>query len=72
MRIRLASSAPLDAPRPRTRKNVNPSRIIVSTFALAILLGTALLSLPAAAAGGAALSWLDALFLATSAVCVTA
>jgi len=71
MRIRLASSAPLDAPRPRTRKNVNPSRIIVSTFALAILLGTALLSLPAAAAGGAALSWLDALFLATSAVCVT-
>jgi trk system potassium uptake protein TrkH len=44
--------------------------ILAGSFAVAILLGTLLLSLPFAQAGGP-LSPLDALFTATSAVCVT-
>jgi len=45
--------------------------MVLAAFLIAIGVGTLLLALPQARAEGAALSWLDALFMATSAVCVT-
>ncbi|PIR25061.1 MAG: Trk family potassium uptake protein [Deltaproteobacteria bacterium CG11_big_fil_rev_8_21_14_0_20_42_23] len=48
-----------------------PARILAVSFFLAILVGTLLLLLPLASATGEPLSILDALFTATSAVCVT-
>ncbi|WP_455500242.1 TrkH family potassium uptake protein [Gemmiger sp.] len=52
-------------------KTQPPARIIATGFALLILLGAALLSLPFAVYPGVRLTPLDALFTATSAVCVT-
>jgi trk system potassium uptake protein len=49
----------------------HPGRIIAGGFATAIAVGTALLSTPLAAAGPERASLEDALFTATSAVCVT-
>lgn len=48
-----------------------PARIIALGFALAILLGAALLKLPISVRDTASVSWTDALFTSTSAVCVT-
>lgn len=50
---------------------LTPYQILVLGFAGLILGGTLLLMLPAAAASGKGLSFIDALFTATSAVCVT-
>ncbi|KAF0094842.1 MAG: H(+)-transporting two-sector ATPase [Puniceicoccaceae bacterium 5H] len=50
-------------------RRLNPGTILFSTFLLLILFGTLLLKLPNATTG--AISWLDALFTSTSAVCVT-
>ena len=55
----------------RFLKNQPPARIIAVGFALLILLGAALLMLPFAVHPGAHVDPLDALFTATSAVCVT-
>ena len=52
-------------------KKQPPARIIALGFALAILLGAALLKLPVSVRDGATVSWTDALFTSTSAVCVT-
>jgi len=49
----------------------NPSRLLVLGFATLIFLGTVLLMLPAATENGKGLPFLDALFTATSATCVT-
>lgn len=49
----------------------HPPRIILSSFAVIILFGTILLSLPQASAAGTSLPLVDALFTATSATCVT-
>lgn len=49
----------------------SPPRILVSGFALIILLGALLLSMPFASANGERLPFIDALFTATSATCVT-
>lgn len=49
----------------------HPAQVIVLGFALAIAAGTGLLMLPVAKAGDGAASLLEALFTATSAVCVT-
>lgn len=48
----------------------NPTRLLVSGFAVAILAGGVLLALPVSASG-TRIGFLDALFTATSAVCVT-
>lgn len=48
-----------------------PARVLVLGFASVILLGTMLLMLPEATVDGLGLSFLNALFTATSAVCVT-
>jgi trk system potassium uptake protein TrkH len=49
----------------------NPPRLIVVSFAALVLIGTVLLTFPAAAAGPRPIAPLDALFTATSAACVT-
>ncbi len=49
----------------------NPGRVIAGAFALAVAVGTALLSLPIATPGPERPPFLDAVFTATSAVCVT-
>jgi trk system potassium uptake protein TrkH len=49
----------------------NPIRMIALGFAAVILLGALLLTLPVANRDGASLAFLDALFTATSATCVT-
>lgn len=51
--------------------NLSPPRILVLGFAGIILLGTLLLMLPASSQSGESLAFIDALFTATSAVCVT-
>ncbi|MFO7546254.1 MAG: TrkH family potassium uptake protein [Trueperaceae bacterium] len=60
-----------DPSHPFRRRPASPARLIAGSFAVAILVGTVLLALPAAHAPGVEVSLLDALFTATSAVCVT-
>lgn len=52
-------------------KSLSSTRIIVFSFALIILTGTFLLTLPSASRSGESIRLLDALFTATSATCVT-
>lgn len=49
----------------------SPARVVASSFALALLVGTALLLVPAATQSGVGAGVLPALFTATSAVCLT-
>jgi potassium uptake TrkH family protein len=49
----------------------HPGRIIAAAFAVAVLVGTVLLSLPVATGAGHRPHVIDALFTATSAVCIT-
>jgi trk system potassium uptake protein TrkH len=56
----------------RTRRHgLLPSQLIVLSFAAAIAAGTLVLRLPIAHSPEANIGWLEALFTATSAVCVT-
>ncbi|GIP39355.1 K+ transporter Trk [Paenibacillus sp. J31TS4] len=50
---------------------LTPPRVLAGGFALIIAIGTLLLSLPAATASGVRMPFVDALFTATSATCVT-
>ncbi|GGJ02888.1 TrkH family potassium uptake protein [Paenibacillus hunanensis] len=50
---------------------VHPTRLIPMGFAILIAIGTVLLMLPISGAHGHSVGWLNALFMATSAVCVT-
>src|SRR5690625_5109036 len=52
------------------RNNMSPPQIIIIIFILLITVGSVLLALPASSADGESIGWLDALFTATSAVCV--
>lgn len=54
-----------------SRLRLHPAQAVASGFAVAILAGTALLLTPVAKAGPGAASPVEALFTATSAVCVT-
>lgn len=54
-----------------SRTLANPGVLFPASFVTLILLGTVLLKTPMAVAPGSELSWLDALFTMTSAVCVT-
>ena len=49
--------------------SIHPALIFILSFILVILVGTVLLMLPNATVGG--ITWIDALFTSTSAVCVT-
>lgn len=57
--------------RKELRKSFSTSRIIILGFLLVILAGSLLLMLPASTRGAGGASFWDALFTATSAVCVT-
>lgn len=50
-------------------KRTNPSLILAGSFLVIILIGTGMLILPRSTVAG--ISWIDALFVSTSAVCVT-
>ena len=52
-------------------KPLSATKIIAAAFAVIILLGTALLMLPASSRSGSSCGFLPALFTATSATCVT-
>lgn len=52
-------------------KNIEPPKIIGLGFLIVILMGAVLLSLPVSSAAGETTNFLDALFTATSATCVT-
>lgn len=58
-------------PRPFRTRTPRPPQAVLGGFLTAIAVGTLLLALPAAHAPGVTLSLSDALFMATSAVCVT-
>jgi len=64
------AATPATAPRSRRRRST-PAQLIALSFAIAIAVGTVLLALPVAHAPGHHIGPLDALFTATSAVCVT-
>ena len=51
--------------------SLSTTQIIMLSFLIVILVGSLLLSLPISAANGEAVSYLDALFTATTATCVT-
>lgn len=50
-------------------RRTNPSLILAVSFLIIILIGTGLLMLPRSTVAG--ISWVDSLFISTSAVCVT-
>lgn len=52
-------------------RRTNPSLILAASFLVIILIGAGLLMLPRCTVDGVTLSWVDALFTSTSAVCVT-
>ncbi len=52
-------------------KKISPARMIALGFALVILLGSLLLSLPCSVRSGVELDYIDVLYTSTSAVCVT-
>jgi Trk-type K+ transport system membrane component len=54
-----------------TAIDIRPGWLFMGSFLLIIAIGACLLKLPRAVVAGADLSWLDALFTSTSAVCVT-
>ncbi len=56
---------------PKSKKHLNPTRMIALGFALIILAGACLLHLPISAKSGEWTPWLTCLFTATSATCVT-
>jgi trk system potassium uptake protein TrkH len=53
------------------RLGLSPAQLILLTFGGLILIGTLLLMIPVSTKGDKALSFVDALFMATSAICVT-
>ncbi|MFY4776438.1 TrkH family potassium uptake protein [Metabacillus sp. RGM 3146] len=55
----------------KNKFSLTPPKILVLGFAMIILLGSGLLCLPIATQDGEGLNWLNALFTATSATCVT-
>lgn len=52
-------------------KRLTPAQIITLGFALLILIGSILLSLPISVQDGVEMKYIDALYTSTSAVCVT-
>ena len=54
-----------------SRLSLHPTQVLALGFLGVILLGTLVLMLPVATVDKQGLHWLDALFTATSAVCVT-
>ena len=57
--------------KPKSKQSLQPNHILLIGFLAIILIGSLLLSLPLAQNQNVSLSYLDALFISTSAVCVT-
>ena len=57
--------------RARRRFRLHPAQVVVGGFGITIAIGTGLLMLPVAKVGPGGASFIEALFTATSAVCVT-
>lgn len=55
----------------KSRINLSTTQTILLSFLLAILFGSALLALPVSSADGIAVPYIDALFTATTSICVT-
>ncbi len=55
----------------KPRERLSESRVLIIGFALIILVGSLLLKLPWAAASGESITWVEAIFTATSATTVT-
>ena len=55
----------------KKKLSLSTTQIILLSFLMAILLGSALLSLPISSADGKAVPYIDALFTATTSTCVT-
>ena len=74
-RVRVERTTPVDYHLPPTKRVRRPppppAIVLVAGFAIVIAIGTVLLMLPASSAGGAWTPFVEALFTATSAVCVT-
>ncbi|QIG39716.1 TrkH family potassium uptake protein [Microbacterium sp. 4R-513] len=58
-------------PAQRAGRRLRPARTVVAAFGIAVLAGTGLLMLPISSRTGEVADFFDALFTATSAVCVT-
>ncbi|MHD0283200.1 MULTISPECIES: TrkH family potassium uptake protein [Rhodococcus] len=71
MRTRTGAFAPSLLRRMAARATLTPVRVVALSFAAAIAVGTLLLLTPAASLPGTATSLVDALFTATSAMCLT-
>lgn len=56
---------------PRPSRAIRPGQLVMAGFGAAIAIGTVLLMLPVARQGDGSASFIEALFTATSAVCVT-
>ena len=69
--IATAERPPRRGPRQPLTAGMHPAQVVVAGFALAVLVGTGLLLLPQARSAPGATTLVDALFTATSAVCVT-
>ena len=54
-----------------TTKKIHPYIFIILSFLVGILVGTSLLALPISSTSGKSFGFVDSLFMATSAVCVT-
>ena len=54
-----------------TRRRTNPAQLLASAFLIIIFFGTILLMVPRSTLDGVTISMVDALYLSTSAVCVT-
>lgn len=55
----------------RTRNDFSTTQLIMLSFLIAVLIGSVLLALPICSAGNKAVPYIDALFTATTSVCVT-
>jgi trk system potassium uptake protein TrkH len=74
VRVRVSRTRPEEfrtTPHRRMRRRVSPPLVLIAAFAVLIAIGTVLLSLPIATADGRSPGVVDALFIATSATCVT-
>lgn len=55
----------------RKKLNISPTQTVVLSFAIIILIGAIILNLPISSRSGESIGFINALFTATSAVCVT-
>jgi len=60
-----------EGPGQEGRRRINPPKVVAVSFLVTILLASLLLELPFATSSGKSLPYIDALFTATSATCVT-